>query len=48
MLAELCAVFLELDLALDLLLVLARKIDLAGGFASEHDELDLRHICILG
>ncbi len=35
MLTELGTVFLELDLALDFLLVLARKIDLAGLLVSD-------------
>jgi hypothetical protein len=36
-------IFLELDLALHLLLVLARPIDLAGLLVSQLDELVLRH-----
>ena len=42
-LAQLCAVLLELDLALDLLAVLAGKIDLAGLLVSELYELILGH-----
>ena len=37
-LAELGRVFLELDLALDFLLVLARKISLASLFIAQNDE----------
>ena len=44
MLPELGAVLLELDLALDFLLVLARKIDLAGLFVADRDEMVLGHI----
>jgi len=42
-LAELLRVFLELDLALYLALVLARVIDLAGLFIAQNDELILGH-----
>ena len=41
MLPKLGAVFLELDLALDFLLVLACPIDFAGRLVAERDELDL-------
>jgi len=43
MLAQFCAVFLELDLLFDFLLVLARPIDLAGLFVLELNELILGH-----
>jgi len=43
MLPELGAVFFELDLFLDGLLILARPIDLAGGFIPQLYEFVLRH-----
>lgn len=48
MLAELGRIFLELDLALDFLLVLARVIDLAGLLIPEHYECVLGHRFELG
>lgn len=45
-LTELCRILLKLDLALDFLLILACKIDLAGLFILELYELFLRHIGI--
>ena len=42
-LPELGAVFLELDLAFNLLLILARPIGLAGRFVLELDQLGLSH-----
>lgn len=43
-LAELCAIFLELDLASDKLFVLARPIDFSSGFIAQLNEIILRHI----
>lgn len=43
-LAELCAIFLELDLASDKFFVLARPIDFSSGFIAQLNEVILRHI----